>query len=975
MILFYQDGGQTEVWKGQVPVDAIDVNGDPLLKHYFLNNADDEGVSVLGYVAFKPDGQTPIGEPEFRETDGDDAIFGDLGNDWIVGGTGRDRTYGGFGNDLLQADDVLGGPGSAYDDTNGLNDAPDTHLVWEDRAFGGAGLDVLIGNTKGDRLIDWIGEFNSYIVPFAPFGVATVSRQVPPQLFDFLYAQAFGDGADITRNTDTGTQNSTERYSNVTFMQGGIDGEIGLVTQQDHGYWQDQTGGPSDPQAGNIPGGRRDVLRTSDFNNASMDLFVRDTGNFSVTQGRLRFSADAGTLAAAVYNLDAYLPVYYEIRAMLSADKPLGTSKANAYIIFDYQSDVDFKWAGINISTNKIEMGYRDQTGWHQVVQSNKPVQLKPGAQYDVLVAVNGVNVTVSVAGVNWFTYDFTPRLDEDGNPIPLNKGFVGIASDSGSGTVDNFTVQVLPPDYTLDTTDTFDGADALMFTGAQTGTWTLASGMYQGTAPVGEFALSIADPGARLQTSSILELETTLMPGGVGGFVFDYYDTDDFKFVAIDAASDQVIVGHVSPKGGLSIDKTFARTLSDTSASTLRLTFSGASVSITAGGGFVGTYAFNSALVDGGFGLLSLGTMSSFDEFTIRTNEDAFGTSSSLVAATAAVGTVPSGAALTQADVDALLAAATSIWTQTGALSAAQLVRLEDANVALADLDGQQLGFNGYGTIYIDRDAAGHGWFVDSTPQTAEEFSPAGDGVFVAIQGSSADGRMDLLTVLLHELGHMAELAHSDHGDQTGLMSETLGISERRLPVAESDSHGDSTAAVFSSPLPAPPIWFVDIVPVAKQRQFSFELSDSGTGPDRADLLSVILSEVPGEIDLANLVGDDDPTWSELTGATERKLPNLGRATIDTDSTGFFDEATGQFVNAEEFRLLRFAGLSQAQLDHKDEFLVVEEQQSASDAEAPAPADAAAQSPEKLAGLIEWEAHSSLLSRLATLFDRHSST
>ena len=52
--------------------------------------------------------------------------------------------------------------------------------MYEDRAFGGAGRDVLIGNTGGDRLIDWTGEFNSYIVPFAPFGIATVSRQVPP---------------------------------------------------------------------------------------------------------------------------------------------------------------------------------------------------------------------------------------------------------------------------------------------------------------------------------------------------------------------------------------------------------------------------------------------------------------------------------------------------------------------------------------------------------------------------------------------------------------------------------------------------------------------------------------------------------------------------------------------------------------------------------------------------------------------------
>jgi hypothetical protein len=31
---------------------------------------------------------------------------------------------------------------------------------------------VLIGNTGGDRLIDWVGEYNSYLVPYAPFGQA-----------------------------------------------------------------------------------------------------------------------------------------------------------------------------------------------------------------------------------------------------------------------------------------------------------------------------------------------------------------------------------------------------------------------------------------------------------------------------------------------------------------------------------------------------------------------------------------------------------------------------------------------------------------------------------------------------------------------------------------------------------------------------------------------------------------------------------
>jgi hypothetical protein len=99
---------------------------------------------------------------ETRKTDGNDVLFGDYGNDWLVGGTGRDTIYGGWGNDLMNADDDL----TTRDRrVAGSATVPDTHPSYEDRVFGGAGLDVLIGNTGGDRLIDWVGEFNTYLVP------------------------------------------------------------------------------------------------------------------------------------------------------------------------------------------------------------------------------------------------------------------------------------------------------------------------------------------------------------------------------------------------------------------------------------------------------------------------------------------------------------------------------------------------------------------------------------------------------------------------------------------------------------------------------------------------------------------------------------------------------------------------------------------------------------------------------------------
>ena len=141
-------------------------------------------------------------------------------------------------------------PTTTYHATATSTTTPDTHTTYEDRAFGGAGLDVLIANTGGDRLIDWVGEFNTYLVPFSPFGIGTVSRQVPPGLMEFLYALSKAQGADPTLARQTGA--GSEPRNGEPF------GELGDRAQQD-AAWQDQTGGPRDPQAGNSP--RRQARR------------------------------------------------------------------------------------------------------------------------------------------------------------------------------------------------------------------------------------------------------------------------------------------------------------------------------------------------------------------------------------------------------------------------------------------------------------------------------------------------------------------------------------------------------------------------------------------------------------------------------------------------------------------------------------------------------------------------------------------
>ncbi|QDT26386.1 hypothetical protein Enr10x_16870 [Gimesia panareensis] len=149
------------------------------------------------------------------------------------------------------------------------------------------------------------------------------------------------------------------------------------------------------------------------------------------------------------------------------------------------------------------------------------------------------------------------------------------------------------------------------------------------------------------------------------------------------------------------------------------------------------------------------------------------------LAAAGASSTSAPS---ITQSDLDSVVDAALSYWESAG-LSDAQLELLQSVNFVLADLPDAMLGGAAGTTVLIDVNAAGYGWFVDGTPLDSSEFTLI-DGSLLAGSGSAAFGQMDLLTVVMHELGHTLGL--EDLATDGTLMSDSLDVSERRLPTED---------------------------------------------------------------------------------------------------------------------------------------------------------------------------------------------
>jgi hypothetical protein len=92
----------------------------------------------------------------------------------------------------------------------------------------------------------------------------------------------------------------------------------------------------------------------------------------------------------------------------------------------------------------------------------------------------------------------------------------------------------------------------------------------------------------------------------------------------------------------------------------------------------------------------------------------------------------------------------------------------LTDFDIRIAELGDRTLGLASGRAIWLDANAAGWGWFVDPTPGDDSEFTTPGD--------QSEQHRMDLLTVLEHEVGHLLGREH----EANGVMAETLAAGTR---------------------------------------------------------------------------------------------------------------------------------------------------------------------------------------------------
>ena len=115
-------------------------------------------------------------------------------------------------------------------------------------------------------------------------------------------------------------------------------------------------------------------------------------------------------------------------------------------------------------------------------------------------------------------------------------------------------------------------------------------------------------------------------------------------------------------------------------------------------------------------------------------------------------------------------MAQAINYWRSEG-VDGAQLNSLSTTLIRIGDLPGRFLGVASFsGGIWLDRNAAGHGWYV---------------GVHDGVASHALGSQVDLLSALTHEMGQMLGLGHRDeHQVMSAYLSnghrlvQTLGLS-----------------------------------------------------------------------------------------------------------------------------------------------------------------------------------------------------
>jgi len=144
-----------------------------------------------------------------------------------------------------------------------------------------------------------------------------------------------------------------------------------------------------------------------------------------------------------------------------SIDTP-GYSK-NAFIVFDYHNDGDFKYAGARVGAGVWVIGYCNSSGCVDVAtfDPSQNDDIEPGSWYRMKVQISCNTVKLYVGE----SPDVTVQFEFDS----IDSGYIGLSTTGGNTHFDNFSLQYDALDFYVDAVNGNDGGDGSLLSPWQT--------------------------------------------------------------------------------------------------------------------------------------------------------------------------------------------------------------------------------------------------------------------------------------------------------------------------------------------------------------------------------------------------------------------------------------------------------------------------------------------------------------------------
>ena len=441
---------------------------------------------------------------------------------------------------------------------------------------------------------------------------AVTSAAVNP-LTDYNLLLTIQDGNSVTLSVNDVPQVTHTFATSVT------DGAIGLGTRNAVARYDDlllqELTAPPPPSGVDLP-------LSENFDDGIADGFQVLTGQAAITSGRYVVTADANGDGVSTLLLNDPLPTPWEFQALINADPASGSRFSNAFLIFDYQSPTNFKFAGTYVGAGQWVIGHRDASGW--VTDAVATGTIAALTDYSLqLVVQNDTQVTLSVNGSAKVSHTFSGSLSD---------GAIGVGTRNAVSRFDHVVVQefVPPPPPPPPATAPFPLAEDFsdgVGDGFQVraGQAAVISGRYQvAAAPSlgdGVSTINFADPlPANVELQAVINADPA--SGGLYSnalIIFDYQSPTDFKFAGAYVGGDQWVIGRRT-SSGWTTDATATGVIDPNTDYTLRLVLEATgAVTLYVNGAAQVSRLYSGSLTDGALGVGTWNGVARFDNVTAQ--------------------------------------------------------------------------------------------------------------------------------------------------------------------------------------------------------------------------------------------------------------------------------------------------------------------------------------------------------------------